>query len=246
MKRNQTYEEFLDKFKHKLTTDDCYTPENVYEAILGHLKLKTPESFRGRKIMRPFYPGGDFEKEDYTNAIVFDNPPFSIISKIKNFYEERDIPYFLFAPHLIVFNIRAKNLIVVGASIVFSNSARINISFISNLFGVQKIIVDGGLYQKIKDAQSKLTSLPKYSYPSELLSASKLGDYAKYGYNFSIKSNEVKFIRALDSQKPLKKNIFGGGALTTFKLQKLEKLKRLNTFIFPLSAREKQILEYLK
>lgn len=27
------YEGFVDKFKPKKTTDDCYTPPNVYEAI---------------------------------------------------------------------------------------------------------------------------------------------------------------------------------------------------------------------
>lgn len=29
------YDEFVDKFKAKKTTDDCYTPPEVYNAILG-------------------------------------------------------------------------------------------------------------------------------------------------------------------------------------------------------------------
>ena len=29
------YRAFVDKFKHKKTTDDCYTPPAVYEAIKG-------------------------------------------------------------------------------------------------------------------------------------------------------------------------------------------------------------------
>lgn len=33
MAQGETYEEFVDKFKSKLTTDDCYTPENVYETV---------------------------------------------------------------------------------------------------------------------------------------------------------------------------------------------------------------------
>ena len=32
MARNENYEEFVDKFKTKLTTDDCYTPENITES----------------------------------------------------------------------------------------------------------------------------------------------------------------------------------------------------------------------
>jgi len=30
-----TYDLFLEKFKREKTTDDCYTPENVYEAVLN-------------------------------------------------------------------------------------------------------------------------------------------------------------------------------------------------------------------
>lgn len=33
MAQGETYEEFVGKFKPKLTTDDCYTPENVYETV---------------------------------------------------------------------------------------------------------------------------------------------------------------------------------------------------------------------
>ena len=29
----KTYDEFVEKFKPKLTTDDCYTPPVVYEAV---------------------------------------------------------------------------------------------------------------------------------------------------------------------------------------------------------------------
>ena len=34
-KKNQDYDEFIEKFKPKKTTDDCYTPPLVYEAVLG-------------------------------------------------------------------------------------------------------------------------------------------------------------------------------------------------------------------
>lgn len=33
MPKSKTYEEFVDKFKPKKTTDDCYTPQIVYEAV---------------------------------------------------------------------------------------------------------------------------------------------------------------------------------------------------------------------
>lgn len=30
---DDNYKKFVDKFKPKKTTDDCYTPENVYNAV---------------------------------------------------------------------------------------------------------------------------------------------------------------------------------------------------------------------
>lgn len=30
MAKGETYTEFVDKFKPKLTTDDCYTPTEIY------------------------------------------------------------------------------------------------------------------------------------------------------------------------------------------------------------------------
>ncbi len=33
MPKSNTYEEFIDKFKLKKTTDDCYTPNAIYKAV---------------------------------------------------------------------------------------------------------------------------------------------------------------------------------------------------------------------
>ena len=52
---NAEYQAFVDKFKPKLTTDDCYTPPKVYEAVADwvakeyHLDRST--------FVRPFKPG---------------------------------------------------------------------------------------------------------------------------------------------------------------------------------------------
>ena len=52
------YDGFVEKFKPKKTTDDCYTPQPVYDAVLEwvrdeyHVDESTP-------ILRPFKPGGD-------------------------------------------------------------------------------------------------------------------------------------------------------------------------------------------
>lgn len=54
--KNETYEEFVEKFKPKKTTDDCYTQPEVYEVIKDWVcrTYNVDET----KIIRPFKPGG--------------------------------------------------------------------------------------------------------------------------------------------------------------------------------------------
>lgn len=50
----EDYDGFVEKFKPKKTTDDCYTPPAVYDAILGWLRENV--DIENRVIVRPFYP----------------------------------------------------------------------------------------------------------------------------------------------------------------------------------------------
>ena len=97
------YSAFLDKFKGKKTTDDCYTPPLVYDAVADFV---VSEYGRDRAdFVRPFYPGGDFETFPYRDgAVVVDNPPFSIITQICKTYNAYGVKYFLFAPYLTNFS----------------------------------------------------------------------------------------------------------------------------------------------
>lgn len=86
MEKSKTYEDFVEKFKPKKTTDDCYTPPEIYETVKEWVLEKFPD-WQGRPIVCPFYPGGDFEHFDYPdNCVVIDNPPFSIYAKIVRWY----------------------------------------------------------------------------------------------------------------------------------------------------------------
>lgn len=52
----QKYDEFIKKFEQSRTTDDCFTPPEVYNAIKDWVCKRyniNPDS-----ISRPFYPGG--------------------------------------------------------------------------------------------------------------------------------------------------------------------------------------------
>src|SRR5688572_29123846 len=69
------YDQFLDKFEQKKTTDDCYTLKEVYQVIINYISERV--DLTNMEIIRPFFPGGDFEAVDYShNSVVIDNPPF--------------------------------------------------------------------------------------------------------------------------------------------------------------------------
>ena len=91
------YESYIAKFADKeKTTDDTFTPPDVYDAVVKY--VSSVYDMEGKVILRPFYPGGDYENAEYPeNGVVIDNPPFSILSRIYDFYIERGIKFFLFA-----------------------------------------------------------------------------------------------------------------------------------------------------
>jgi len=100
------YAEFLKKFEVKKTTDDCYTPPRVYDAVKDW--CVNEYGLDGRRIVRPFHPGSDYKSFAYqAGDVVIDNPPFSIIAKIVRFYKSLGVDFFLFAPALTTFNIDA-------------------------------------------------------------------------------------------------------------------------------------------
>lgn len=211
------YRQFVDKFKHKLTTDDCYTPENVYRCVrdwaVRHYALDWAE------ILRPFYPGGDYQNAEYPDGcVVIDNPPFSILSEICRFYNERNIPYFLFAPALTLFSIAAGgcNYVLAGVGVTYANGAVVNTSFVTNL-GDWKIETSPELYQLVKTADDEnrheaAAELPGYVYPPEVLTPAAFR-LAKYGQALRVRAEDTTFVRALDAQRAEKKTIFGCGFL---------------------------------
>lgn len=209
------YEGFVNKFKPKKTTDDCYTPPEVYNCVLNYVVKKC--KIKDANIVRPFYPGGDYEKCEYPDGcVVIDNPPFSIISKIAKFYLERGIKFFLFAPHLTLFSARADyTRIVVGAPIIYENGANVKTSFISNMFNDILVMSDPILYQDLENIKKsrKKKDLPLYKYPPEVLTVSDVQWCVERGISMSFKKSELNQISGLDSQKKYKKAIYGAGYL---------------------------------
>ena len=242
---NQEYSDFVAKFKPKKTTDDCYTPENIYTAV----KEWVCEEYGvdPQRIVRPFWPGKDYQRYPYKDGdVVIDNPPFSIVGQIVKFYNEYEIPFFLFAPYLTNFTGgMSVSHIIQGESIVYENGAEVGTSFLTNM---DNYLIRGvpELQQRIKEAnkenrRKQKKQLPKYSYPDEVLTATAVGYMCNHGVEFKLQKKDCFFIRELASQKAAGKCLFGGG----FLLSERAAAERAAAERWTLSDSEKDIIRSL-
>ena len=220
---NDEYNDFLDKFEAKKTTDDCYTPDIVYDAVAGWVAKEY--KLDRKHFVRPFYPGGNYQAEEYrTKDVVVDNPPFSILTEILNFYTSKNIPFFLFAPALTLFGSGRTApvcYIASGCEIIYENGAHVNTGFITNL-DKAKIRAVPELYKVLSEAVEEYAStlrkeLPKYSYPDEVITATKVQYLSRYGQSLTIYPDECERITELDAQKESGKALYGGGFLISEK-----------------------------
>lgn len=242
------YTDFVEKFKPKRTTDDCYTPEPVYNAVRDWVLKEVPE-VRDLRIVRPFVPGGDYQSEDYEGAVVIDNPPFSILSEIKRFYVGHKVPFFLFAPSLTLFSSLADQLtsIVADANITYANGACVRTAFVSNLFGDTAIILAPDLREAVEVANNAANPPKKratYAYPPHVVSGALLSKYVTRGLSLRVPRSEVYMIKGIDSMG--KRKIFGGGALVSDRVAKeLEDALKGPDHVWELSERERGIIRRL-
>jgi hypothetical protein len=243
------YDGFVDKFDAKKTTDDCYTPKEAFQIVLDYVGKKYDLS--QSIIIRPFYPGGDFEGLDYpSNAVIIDNPPFSIITKICRYYIANGVKFFLFCPHLTAFSsdIDATHIIA-SAEITYENGATIKTAFVSNMFGDLKIIGDADLHQKFKELQQmNKANLPKYEYPDHIITVSKVAYCIEKGINVTFDKKDLKHYRRMDAQKKHGKAIFGSGFLASNKAAAAAAAaaaKKDDVIVWELSEKEIEIIKSL-
>ena len=216
------YQEFVKKFEAKRTTDDCYTPDVVYDAVAEWVASEYNVS--RANFVRPFYPGGDYQKERYKPTdIVVDNPPFSILASIIDWYNERGIRYFLFGPQLTLMGTAAGRCtcLAVGVQITYANGEEVNTSFVTNM--EDKDIVaraDARLYKNVDAAnlsqfEGEKKRMPRYTWPKEVIMSPFLHRCAQYGIDFVLKKDEVHLIEELEMQREVGKQIFGKGYLVS-------------------------------
>lgn len=253
----EEYQEFVDKFTPKKTTDDVYTPENIYNAVADWVAKEY--SLNKENFVRPFYPGADYQAFDYKpESVVVDNPPFSILGEIKDFYVSRGIPFFLWAQWMTVLSgayTEGVSAICLNISITYENGASISTSFLTNMDRA-KVRSAPDLYLELEQINTQNSrkgknELPNYVYPLSVVSGSAVALYSKHGVDFRVAPEDCAFIRSLDAQSEVGKAIFGAGFLLSNRGKaerekaEREKAEREKAVFWELSEREKKIIEKL-
>lgn len=213
--KHYDYDGFVEKFKPKKTTDDCYTPPEVYDVVLKHVREKYNIA-DDVPIVRPFYPGGDYEHYDYPEGcVVVDNPPFSIFARILDFYQARGIRFFLFAPQLTALSalMRRQGLTFVStnATVIYHNGANMKTGFVTSLSPDVAFTTSPSLYQRLEDTQVKNSAQKKIGIPRNVFNV-KVANKISYtgGVEFELKWHEV--VPTCRCSRTLK-GVFGGGFL---------------------------------
>ena len=255
----ESYEEFTEKFKHRMTTDDCYTPEPVYEVVKRWAVREY--GIDENCIVRPLYPGGDYERYEYPKGcVVLDNPPFSKLKTIIRFYDEREIDYFLFAPTLTILSTMkgtGASGIISAIKVKYENGATVNTSFVSNMEPalvrsapvLRNEIERAQREQKGRKTPAKRPDGQRYEYPEEVLRSMDLEAYSKAQIDFRVSREEGMIIWRLDEQRAAGKELFGRGVLLSQKGHKARaaadaRLREARKVIrWELSERERKIVD---
>ena len=216
------YAAFVEKFKPKKTTDDCYTPPEIYDVVADYVAERYGLS--RDDFIRPFWPGGDYEREAYPDGcVVVDNPPFSILSTICHFYITRGIKFFLFAPSMTCLDASGRahvletNHILCNANITYENGAVVRTGFVTNLDTDGTVLescpeLGDALNAKNDELRKQTTaSLPKYVFPDEVITAAKAQWFASHHTPYKLNRRDCCHIGKLDAMGD--KSIFGGGLL---------------------------------
>lgn len=220
------YTKFVDKFKPKLTTDDCYTPPKVYEAV----KSWAVEEYRisdNTKILRPFKPNGDYQAEDYSgDCVVIDNPPFSIFAEIVDFYLKNNVKFFLFMSGLTAISAITSKIreghkvtaIFIEPTIEYENWAMVKTAFCTNMDDQNIVRCSKRLGDAINRVQGEKGERSKYQKPKNVITSAELATIAKAG-DFYVPRTDAEPTRNVGGL-----NLYGAGLFVSDQIA--DELKR--------------------
>lgn len=216
MARNESYDDFVEKFKPKRTTDDCFTPPAVYAAVADWVRAEY--ALGDAPFLRPFKPGGNYEGEEVPpEAVVVDNPPFSILSKVLDNYRARGVRFFLFCPCLTATGyLRSGDVTALfpgGKNVVYENGAVVSTAFVTNLRPAEAVRLVPSLGALIAEAQAKAKAKAKAKkqrivYPDVVFSSARLNALATVGVGATLTREQCAFVRKVGGV-----GIYGSGIL---------------------------------
>lgn len=244
------------------TNDECYTSPEVYDTVLNYAIERY--NLQGKHIVRPFVPNGNYQQYVYgKNDVVIDNPPFSMASKITNWYIDHNIPFFLFINGLYGVSLSRglhgkATVITTNANVSFyhkGNEKNIKLGFVTNM-DQKNIIVrgDATLTNRLNGLVKK-KSFKRYHYPdnflknNDILAALQRNVELKLTTDNCLFEDNLDYHKAKTNGKSQRLSVFGGGYLVDDKLYEEFKasLKQdlPNTYCVTLSPREKKLVEEL-
>ena len=215
------YSQFVDKFKPKLTTDDCFTPPAVFKAV--EKWVREQYNLGDIENIRPFKPEGDYQAENYEGKVVIDNPPFSILSEIVRWYTAKGVKFFLFAPYLSTLPIASDcqtTKIITGAEVTYENGAKVLTNFVTNMADTKVLVkIAGSLRERIEEAQpNESAELERYKRPKNLKVATDFVYVTKLGHDWELTARDCEFVKNTDGLKAMGKVLYGGGLLVSDKV----------------------------
>lgn len=115
--------------------------ENVYSlavrnCVKNHVLTTYSLTLSGYTAVEPFYNGDDYTTVDPTNEVVVDEPPFSQLMDILNYYRTNGVYFFLYIPALCdvtALTRHSRTLIDTGVPLTKRNDVTTFTSFITNL-----------------------------------------------------------------------------------------------------------------
>ena len=241
------YSQFVDKFKPKLTTDDCFTPPAVFKAV--EKWVREQYNLGDIENIRPFKPEGDYQAENYEGKVVIDNPPFSILSEIVRWYTAKGVKFFLFAPYLSTLTIASDcqtTKIITGAEVTYENGAKVLTNFVTNMADTKVLVkIAGSLRERIEEAQpNESAELERYKRPKNLKVATDFVYVTKLGHDWELTARDCEFVKNTDGLKAMGKGLYGGGLLVSDKVAEKAAAEKA-AIIVELSDREKAIVARL-
>ena len=177
------------------------------------------------------------------------------MSKKCDFYLEHEIRFLLFAPsQTAIFGkdvVTRMNHLICDANIEYENGAIVRTAFVTSFGGDVVAQTAPDLGRAINAAveqlrREKTRSLPKYTYPDNIVTTAILQRWAHYGIDFQVRRGECAHVSKLDAQRESGKAIFGGGLLlSSQKAAERAAAERAAAHVWELSQREMEIVKAL-